>query len=31
MIQFPTDPWMPDSKIPSGPIEQKWTKHKLES
>lgn len=31
MIQFPTDPWMPDSKIPSGPIEQKWSKHKLDS
>lgn len=31
MIQFPTDPWMPDSKIPEGPIEQKWTKHKLDS
>lgn len=31
MIQFPTDPWMPDSKIPAGPIEQKWSKHKLDS
>lgn len=31
MIQFPTDPWMPDTKIPSGPIEQKWSKHKLDS
>lgn len=31
MIQFPTDPWMPDSQTPEGPIEQKWTRHKRES
>ena len=31
MIQFPTSDWMPDSKIPEGPIEQKWSKHKLDS
>lgn len=31
MIQFPTSDWMPDAKIPEGPIENKWSKHKLDS
>ena len=31
MINFPVSDWMPDAKIPSGPIQDKWSKYKLES
>ncbi|MEG0024303.1 MAG: fumarate reductase/succinate dehydrogenase flavoprotein subunit [Akkermansia sp.] len=31
MIDFPTSDWMPDAKIPSGPIQDKWSKYKLEA
>lgn len=31
MIDFPTSDWMPDAKIPAGPIQDKWSKHKLDS
>lgn len=31
MIDFPTNDWMPDSKVPAGPIQDKWSKHKLDS
>ena len=31
MIDFPTSDWMPDAKIPAGPIQDKWTKCKLET
>lgn len=26
MINFPVSDWMPDAKIPSGPIQDKWSK-----
>lgn len=31
MIDFPTSDWMPDANIPSGPIQDKWSKHKQDS
>lgn len=31
MINFPVSDWMPDAKIPSGPIQDKWSKFKLEA
>ncbi len=31
MIDFPTSDYMPDSKIPEGPIQDKWSKCKLET
>ena len=31
MINFPVSDWMPDAKIPSGPIQDKWSKYKLET
>ena len=31
MINFPVSDWMPDANIPSGPIQDKWSKYKLEA
>ena len=31
MIDFPISDWMPDAQIPSGPIQDKWSKYKLDA